>query len=315
MQQPVRQKRIRVVLIVVAVIALIVVLAVAFWPWLRPWLPHQRLLEAWINYLTVDLNVGRWGPVVILLLVALVELVWALILGRRSGLYERQWTRLERMHSREMEVLEQEITLLKEERRSLRAELALREDLIREEKARMWAQFDDLQRESGLLRPDGTMRWETGVAVLLSPTALSEVPDLTADVRGEWRQIISQLERIEMISSVTTQRASSAMESQQRADELLRLGAACYYLGQYERAMAHYSRAVDLAPNVPEAYINRAVVNHALTRHQPALQDLDRALKTGEQEWAYLYRGLIREEQGDRKRAMEDYTRALRVNP
>ncbi|MGD8794229.1 MAG: tetratricopeptide repeat protein [Anaerolineae bacterium] len=309
------QKRGWRLLLVLAVIAAVVILAVIFWPRLSPWLPHPRLVSAWFDYLIVDLNIGRWGPVATLLLVGVIELVWALNLGRRSGSYERQWDRLERLHARELEVLNQEVSLLKEERRALRAELELREDLIREEKVRLWASFEDLQRKSGLFR-----RWvggdggDMGAGVLQSQSVLFQGPDMSSEIRGQWRETISQLERIEMITSVTVRRTQSALQVQQRADELMRLGMACYYLGQYERALVHYNKAVELIPNDPKALISRAVVHHDLSRHQPALQDLDRALKLGENPWAYLYRGLIREGQGEEKRALEDYTRAIRLN-
>ena len=146
------QKRGWRLLLILAAIAILVILAIIFWPWWSPWLPHPELVDAWIDYLVVDLNIGRWGPVATLLLVGVIELVWALNLGRRSGAYERQWDRLERLHARELEVLNQEIAISKEERRALRAELELREDLIREEKARLWSGFEDLQRKSGLFQ-------------------------------------------------------------------------------------------------------------------------------------------------------------------
>jgi tetratricopeptide (TPR) repeat protein len=287
-------------LILLVCVAVLVAAAVMCWPWVSSWLPRPALIEAWIRYLTVDLNIGRWGPVAILLLVGVIELLWTLTLGRRSSMFERQWNRLERLHTREVEALNHEVALLQEERQALRSEVDLLEGLIREEKARLWAQFDELQRAGGV---------STGELIIL------DAPEPLAEVRGGWRQIISQLERIEVVSSVSTRRVQSALQLQQHADELLRLGNACFYLGQYERALAHYSRAIDLAPNDAEALINHAVVNYALGRHTPALQDLERALKLGEHAWAYLYRGLIRERLGEEKRASEDYVRALRLDP
>jgi tetratricopeptide (TPR) repeat protein len=247
-----------------------------------------------------------------LLLVAVIELVWALNLGRRSDAFERQWKRLDQMHGNEVEVLNHEISLLKDERRALRAELELREDLIREEKDRLWARFEDSKPvgEAGH-RSEGAAE----VQILKSRTLVPDLPELPTDVRGEWRQLISQLERIEMITSVTVRKDQTALQAQQHADELLRLGEACYQLGHYERALAHYSKAIDLVPNNHEALINRAVVNYDLGRHQSTLQDLERALKLGENPWAYLYRGLVQERIAEDKRAQENYTRAIRLDP
>jgi tetratricopeptide (TPR) repeat protein len=299
-----------ILLIILAVVIALVVLAVLFWPWLSAWLPYSRLMEAWITYLVVDLNIGRWGPVATLLLVAVIELVWALNLGRRSDAFERQWKRLDQVHGTEVDVLNHEISLLKDERRALRAELDLREDLIREEKQRLWAQFDDLKPAAGTPHPgEGEVQ-----EILKSSTLMPELPQLPPDVRGEWRQIISQLERIEMISSVTVRKDPGAIQVQQHADELLQLGGACYRLGYYERALAHYSRAIDMVPNNPEALVNRAVVNHDLGRYKSTLQDLERALKLEESPWAYLYRGLVQERIAEKKRAQENYTRAIRLD-
>jgi tetratricopeptide (TPR) repeat protein len=283
----------------VLVVAVLVVVAVIFWPWWRSWLPHPALLEAWINYLVIDLNIGRWGPVATFLLVGVIELVWALNLGRRSGAFERQWKRLERLHAKEVEVLGHEISLLEDERRALRAELDLHEDLVREEKVRLWTHFEELQRAGNV--PQGRL---IGL----------DVPNLSPELRGEWRQIISQLERIEVANMAANLKSKSVLQLQRQADDLLRLGNSCYYLEQYERALTHYGRAIDLAAVEPEAFINHAVVNLVLHRYPQALLDLDHALKLGENAWAYLYRGLIREQLGEEKRAMEDYARAVRLD-
>lgn len=301
-------------LIFLVIVVALVVLAVAFWPWLSQWMPHPAAVEAWIQYLVMDLNIGLWGPVATLLLVGVIELIWALNLGRRSGAVERQLKRLDRLHAREIEVLNQEVVMLKEERRALLSELDLRDGLIREEKARLWAQFEDLERIGGLYhRPLGGTR-DTGATALPGRLILLDTPELSPDLRGEWRQIISELERIEMVSSVTVRAGQSALQVQEHTDELLRLGSACYHLGQYERALAHYNKAVELAPEDPNVLINRGVVNQALGRHQPALQDLESALKLGENAWAYLYRGMLWERIGEDRRALEDYSRAIRLD-
>jgi tetratricopeptide (TPR) repeat protein len=301
--------------IVLATVVLLAVVAVLLWPWLSGWLPNSDAIEAWIRYLTVDLNIGRWGPVATLLLVALIELVWAFNLGRKSDAFERHWDRLDELYGQEVDVLNQEIELLKDERQALRAELELREDLIREEKDRLWAKFEDLQRAGGLLQSWETGSQEVGPAILQSRLLAPSVSELPAALRAEWRQIISQLERIEMITSVTVRKAQSALHLQQHADELMRLGNACYALGQYERALAHYNRASELVPNSLEALVNRAVVNMELGRYQSCLQDLEQSLKLEENHWAFFYRAMVQERLGESRRAQENYTRAIRLQP
>jgi tetratricopeptide (TPR) repeat protein len=299
--------------ILVSVLGLVVV-AILLWPWLRGWLPHPFLMGAWFDWLVMDLEIARWGPVATLLLVGFIELIWALSLGRQSGAVERQLRRLEGIHRRETEALDQQITLLKEERTALRAEMDLHKELIREEKARLWAQFEDLQRAVGWEQRNQGGTQDAGPPVLQSQETAPDLPEPSTEVRSAWRQIVSQLERIEMVSSATVRRTQTAVQTQQHTDELMRLGAACYDLGQYERALLHYNMALELSPNEPTALINRAVINMGLTRYQTALQDLDQALKVDENPWAYFYRGLIREKQGETRRALEDLTRGIRLD-
>ena len=303
------------VLLSVVILATVVALVIIYWPWLRGLLPQSRMVEAWLQYLVVDLNIGRWGPVATLLLVALVELVWALNLGRRSESVERQWKRLERTHAQEIELLEDRLKLVMDERASLLAELELREDLIREEKARLWAQFQELQRGTSLVLQNDHADDEVVEPILKSRSLAPWHPALPPEQRVEWLRVISQLERIEMVSSVTVRASHEAQYEAQRGAEYLQLGRACHQLGQYERALAHYNKGIDLLPSNHESLVNRAVVNLDLGRNQAALQDLDRALKLNGSAWAYLYRGLIQEQLGEERRAQENYSRSLRTEP
>jgi len=287
-------------LIVLVAISALVIVGVVFWPWIAPWLPQEAWLKAWAGYLVTDLHMDRWGLVATLLVVAVVELVWALVLGRTSGAGERRVKALERLHTRETEVLRQEIALLQEERATLKAELDQRNDLVCEERANLWARLEDLQRRSGLT---------------LDRLISLNVPEPPVSVRNQWRPIIARLERIEQVcSSVEGSEANEPLR-RQRADGMLRLAAACYRLKQYERALTFCAHAVELVPDDPEPLIDHGVVNLALGRYQAAMGDLDQALMVGEHAWAYLCRGIILERQGEKKRAMDSYGRAIRLDP
>ena len=286
--------------IILMVIAVLVAAVIVTWMWPGRFLPHPAWIEAWIRYLTEDLDILRWGPVAALLLVAVLELVWAVNLGRRSSAYDRHWQRLERTHDKEIAVLTQEVAQLQEQRQALQIQLELHEDLVREEKARLWAEFEDLQRVSD---------------VTVGRLATIDAVELPPESREAWREHVLKLERIEMVNFATVRRQQDTRELLRRVEDLMLLGGACYYLGEYERALTYYHRAIELAPADAEALINHAVVNYALGRHQPALQDLDQALTLGENAWAYLYRGLIRERQGKERWALDDYGRAVRLDP
>lgn len=290
----------RALLLVLFALAALAVAAIAFWPWLQTLMPHPALVEAWLGYLLNDLRFAAWAPIALLLLLGLVELVWALNLGRKSGAQERQLKRLERLQEKELALFEHEVVQLQADRDALLAEVDRFGLLVRDEEERLWAEFEELQRASH---------------IDLGDLATVQTVELPADLRGTWRHIISQVERIDMLTSLRLRQESSAADLEQRFDRLLQLGGACYHLGQYERALSHYQRALDLVPNDPGAIINHAVVNYALGRLPSALRGLDRALELDGNAWAYLYRGMVHERQGEKRQALEDYDRAIALNP
>ncbi len=132
---------------------------------------------------------------------------------------------------------------------------------------------------------------------------------------------------------------------------LYRRGAARDGLGQTERALADYNRAIQLGPDYPLAYYGRAVM---LATHQRAygraiedfdkvlvlvpdsvealirrgdaysqlgdfghaIGDLDRAVALApEDEQAYLYRGIAHSRRGENDLALLDWDTTLRLNP
>ena len=287
-------------LIVLAVLLVLGIVAALTWSWWSRLLPSSDYVKAWINHLTVTLEIGGWGPVVVLSIVAVVELLMAFGLQRRSGAFERHLDRLDRLHTNEVKNLEGLIALSKEEQHAFQAELELRDDLIREERDELWVRLDQLRQEDAW--PDLRR---------ITPA----VPDLSPHLRGEMRQILAKLERIETVTSASVRRGQNTDQIRQRADEMARMAGFSYYLGQNERALTHYNKAISLAAGDSEAVIGRAVVSCALGQHQAALQDLERALKLGEEPRIYLYRGLCREHLGEDKRAMEDYARTIRLDP
>ena len=294
-----RKRRVVWLIILVIVVALIVA-AVLLWR-LGIWSPPStELVNAWIDYLKVDLDITRWGPTVLLFVIAVVELLVALALWRRSGAFERYLDRLHGLHASELRNLEQQIALSKEEQQAFQAELDLRDDLIREGKDRLWSRLDQLRQQGGL--PD---------LKHISPA----VPDLPADLRSDMQQVLNDLERTEMVTSASVRREQSADQVSQRAYELAHMGGFFYYLGQRERALTHYDKAISLATGDSETLINRALVYCALGQHKSAMRDLEWALKLNEDARAYLYRGLCRENLGEDKRAMEDYARTVRLDP
>ena len=120
--------------------------------------------------------------------------------------------------------------------------------------------------------------------------------------------------------------------------------------GQYAEAEADLTRAIELRPNQGEYYVDRGQARDALGREQDALDDLDRAEELGStaamlyyqrmqvhrrlghdmsarrdldhllrltptDEKGFVARGLARAADGAMKAALDDFTRAVELNP
>ncbi len=120
--------------------------------------------------------------------------------------------------------------------------------------------------------------------------------------------------------------------------------------GQYTEAEADLTRALELRPNQAEYYVDRGQARDGLGRERDALDDLDRAEELGStaamlyyqrmqvhrrlghdisarrdldhllrltptDEKGFVARGLARAANGDMKAALDDFTRAVELNP
>jgi tetratricopeptide (TPR) repeat protein len=85
----------------------------------------------------------------------------------------------------------------------------------------------------------------------------------------------------------------------------------------YASADADYSKAAQLAPNIPEIWLNKAYLKLREKKPSEALPLLDRGMQLGAQRpaVAYLARGLAHEQLGDLRAAYSDLTRARELEP
>ena len=80
--------------------------------------------------------------------------------------------------------------------------------------------------------------------------------------------------------------------------------------------MAHFNRAIQIWPEYGEAYLNRAVAEHDQSQKEAALADLDRALDLDpDSTRAYNERGQIYLENGDTRKAIQEFSRSIQVTP
>lgn len=86
--------------------------------------------------------------------------------------------------------------------------------------------------------------------------------------------------------------------------------------GDYQEAIRHYNKSVELNPTNAAAYNNRGNAKVALDQHQEAIADYDEALRIDPQyALAYSNRGNAKAALGQYQEAIADYDEAIRINP
>ena len=89
-------------------------------------------------------------------------------------------------------------------------------------------------------------------------------------------------------------------------------GNANYALGEHEKAIINYTRAIDLNPQYAEAYNNRGVANAALGKYEEAIKDYTKAIKLDSQDAeAYNNRGFANVALKKYTEAITDFNKAI----
>jgi tetratricopeptide (TPR) repeat protein len=85
---------------------------------------------------------------------------------------------------------------------------------------------------------------------------------------------------------------------------------------EYESAIRHYSKAIEMSPFEAMQYFNRGVAFYKSGKMKEAEEDFSRAIILDpRQAVAYSYRGLVKMKGGDQEGALKDYSAALGLNP
>ena len=105
-------------------------------------------------------------------------------------------------------------------------------------------------------------------------------------------------------------------EAQHDAHEHCNRGFAYGKKGDLGRAIADYTKAIDLKPDYAEAYYNRGTAYGKKGDRDRAIADYTKAtdLKPGDA-LAYCNRGIAHYEKGDHDRAVADLTKAIELDP
>jgi tetratricopeptide (TPR) repeat protein len=86
--------------------------------------------------------------------------------------------------------------------------------------------------------------------------------------------------------------------------------------GQYQQAIAEYTRSINLLPSNPEPYLGRGYVYEKMGEYQKALSDYSQAIALNPSDpQAYFVRGLLYDLLGKTREAVQDYSMTISLKP
>jgi len=101
----------------------------------------------------------------------------------------------------------------------------------------------------------------------------------------------------------------------QRAEVEYQAGMKLMGPGTYAKAIASFTRAIEIWPQLGEAYLERGVAHRYLNETEQAMADFDKAIDVNPNlARAYSARGRVYRERGDIKRALEDFTKSISLD-
>jgi tetratricopeptide (TPR) repeat protein len=86
--------------------------------------------------------------------------------------------------------------------------------------------------------------------------------------------------------------------------------------GEYDRAIADYTRSIEINPKDAIVYNNRGDAYRGKGDNDRAIADFNRAIEINPKDWdAYNNRGIAYDAKHETDRAIADYTRSIEINP
>ena len=83
---------------------------------------------------------------------------------------------------------------------------------------------------------------------------------------------------------------------------------------EHENAIKHYTKAIELKPDFPEAYYNRGATYYDKGDYNRAIEDYNKAIEIQPDDaQAYSNRGVTYYKKGDYNRAIEDFNKAIEI--
>ena len=155
-------------------------------------------------------------------------------------------------------------------------------------------------------------------------TPPGKAPDKTADKAKAREAILDRL--LEELSKAETEEKGRAVERAIQSvwlnsgspsiDLLTQRGLDALAEDDLDRAYFYFDEVVTLAPDFAEGWHRRAAIHYLRENYSAAVRDLEQTLRLEPRHYEALAGlGVILEDLGDRKGALEAYRRALALNP
>ncbi|NCS09281.1 MAG: tetratricopeptide repeat protein [Microcystis aeruginosa G13-07] len=117
-------------------------------------------------------------------------------------------------------------------------------------------------------------------------------------------------------SSPTPVQSASSQPNSTTAETYFKQGEDYRNNNQYDKALAAYTKAIEINPQYADAYYNRGNVYDDLKEYDKAIKDHNKALEINPQYAdAYNNRGIVYRNLKEYDKAMADYNKAIEVNP
>ncbi len=145
-------------------------------------------------------------------------------------------------------------------------------------------------------------KWQQAIAVLEAIDSRTPVYNLAQNKLSNYR----------INRAVINQRVAIA----QKAANFSNQGSLKVQKGDVPGAIANFTQALVLNPNIPQAYLGLGIATSKQGNKQQAIYNYDRALQFNPNlAEAYFGRGQAYYELGNKQKAIGDYEQAIRVNP
>ena len=131
-----------------------------------------------------------------------------------------------------------------------------------------------------------------------------------------WRSVVEGIRKTIDKMQSQADPSSGASDKEQCADLAVQHGNLLMVLGQIDRAIKAYSRALELNPRDAEAYNNRGIAYHRKREVDQAIEDYSKVMELNPGlAIAYNNRGVAHNSKGKVDGAIEDYNIAIGLNP